>query len=67
MKIPIEIFSRVLHVSCDGVCIFHYNLEDFEYPENESPFTASRLLHNDDDPALVKNKEVKYYTHMAQE
>ena len=23
-------------------------LEDFEYPENESPYTTSHLLHNDD-------------------
>jgi len=44
MKILLEVFARVLHLSCEGACVFCYDLEDFEYPENESPLTASHLL-----------------------
>ena len=66
MKIPLEVFARVLHLSCESADIYNYDLEDFEYPENESPYTASCLLHNDDNHALVKNEEVKYYTLTAQ-
>jgi len=41
MKIPLEVFARVFHLSCKGANIFHYDLEDFDYPENESPLIAS--------------------------
>jgi len=37
-------------------------LDDFEYPNGESSLTASLLPHDDDNPALVRNEEVKYYT-----
>jgi len=56
------VFTCILHLSYEGANIYDYDLEDFEYPDNESPYTVSRLLHNDDNPALIKNKEVKYYT-----
>jgi len=36
-------------------------IHDFEYPDNESALTASLLLHDDDNPTLVRNEEVKYY------
>ena len=65
MKIPIRIFARVLHLSCDGADIYDYDLEDFGHSENESPHATSRLVHNDDNSVLVKNK-VKYYTLTAQ-
>jgi len=66
MKIPFEVFTRVFHLPCEGADIFHYDLEDFDYPENESSLTAFQLLHNDDNHALVKNEKVKYYTLTAQ-
>ena len=53
--------SWVFHLSCKED-IFHFDFEDFGYPENESHLTATKLLHNDDNPALVKNEDVKYYT-----
>ena len=62
MKILIEVFARVLHLSCEGANIFDYDLEDYEYPENESPYTASHFLHNDDNPALVENEEMNTLT-----
>jgi len=40
--------------------IYSHNLLSFDQkPENESPFTASNLIH-ENDPDLVKNEEVKY-------
>ena len=65
-EILIEVFARVLHLSCEGADIYDYDLKDLEYPENESPYTASHLLHKNDNPAFIKNEEVKYYTLTAQ-
>jgi len=66
IKIFLEVFARFFLLSCEGVDIFHFDLEDFNYPKDESPLTTTKLLHNDDNPALVKNEEVKYYTLTAQ-
>jgi len=38
------------------------DLHEFAYPDVEYIHTASILLHDDDNPALVRNEEVKYYT-----
>jgi len=56
----------LLHLSCEGVDIYNVILNEFEYPNGESALTASLLLHDDENPALVKNDEVKYYTVTAQ-
>jgi len=49
MKVPLYVFARILHLSCEGANnIYDFDIEDFDYPENESPYTASHLLHNDD-------------------
>ena len=44
-----------------GVDIHNVNLHDFEYLNGETTLTASLLLHGDENPALVRNEEVKYY------
>jgi len=58
-------FTRLLHLSCEGVDIHNINLHDFKYPNGEIALTVSLLLHDDENPALVRN-EVKYYTITAQ-
>jgi len=65
-NISLEYFARIFKLFCDGVEIFYSYLHDFEYPDGESALTASRLLHDDDNPTLVKNEEVKRYTLHAQ-
>ena len=62
INIFLERFACLLHLSCEGVDIYNADLHDFEYPDGESALTASLLLHDDDNPALVTNEEVKYYT-----
>jgi len=59
-------FTHLLHLSCEGVDIYNIDVHNFEYPDGESALTASLLLHDDDNPALVRNKEVKYYMLTAQ-
>jgi len=49
-----------------GEDIYNVDLHEFAYPDGDSAHTASILLYDDDNPALVKNKEVKYYTRTAQ-
>ena len=66
ISISLERFVRIFKLSCDGVEIFHSNLHDFEYPDDESALTTSCLLHDDDNPGLVRNGEVKRYTLPAQ-
>jgi len=66
IKVPLDVFARILHLSCEGPDMYDFDLEDFDYPENESPYTASHLLHDDDNPTLVKDEELNYYTIMAQ-
>ena len=65
IKIHLEVFARILHLSCESVDIYDHTIADFDYPDNESPFSASRLLHCDN-LALVKNEEVKYFTIITQ-
>ena len=49
-----------------GVDIHNVDLHDFKYSDGETAFTTSLLLHGDENPALVKNEEVKYYTLITQ-
>jgi len=62
INIFLDKFAYLLHLSCEGVDIYNVDLHDFEYPDGESAMIASLLLHDDDNPALVRNEEVKYYT-----
>ena len=62
IDITLQQFARHLHLSCEGVDIYNFDLHDFEYPDGESVHTASTLFHDDDNPGLVRNEEVKYYT-----
>ena len=66
INIFIENFANLLHFSCEGVDIYKVDLHEFAYPDDESAHTASILLHDDDNPALIRNEEVKYYTLTAQ-
>ena len=62
INIFMDKFACLLYLSCEGVDIHNIDLHDFEYPEGETALTASILLHGDENPALVRNEEVKYYT-----
>ena len=42
--------------------IFYLDLHDFEYLDGENALTVSHLLHDEDNPSLLRNEEVKYYT-----
>ena len=61
INISLDKFACLLYLSCEGVDIYNIDLYDFEYPDGESALTASLLLHDDDNPTLVRNEEVKYY------
>jgi len=62
INISLEKFAHLLHLSCEGVDIYNVDLYDFDYHDGESALTASLLIHDDDNPALVRNEKVKYYT-----
>jgi len=62
INISFEKFTHLLNLSCDGVDIYNVDLHDFEYLDGESALPASLLLHDNTNPALVRNEEVKYYT-----
>ena len=49
-----------------GLDIYNVDLPEFAYPDGESAHTATILLHDDDNSALVRNEKVKYYTLTAQ-
>ena len=66
INIFIEKFANLLHFSFEGVDIYNVDLPEFTYPDGESAHTAYILLHDDDNPILVRNEEVKYYTLTAQ-
>ena len=66
INIALDHFAYLLHLSCEGVDIYNVDLHEFEYPDGESALTASFLLHDDENPALVRNEEVKYYTLIVQ-
>ena len=55
-------FALLLHLSYECVDIHNVNLHDFEYSDGETALTASLLLHGDENSALARNEEVKYYT-----
>jgi len=59
INISLERFARIFKLSCDGVEIFYSEHHDFQYPNGKNAITASRLLHDDDNPTLVRNEEVK--------
>jgi len=62
IKISLEKFVRLLHLSCEGVDIHNVDLDYFAYPDGEFALIASLILHSDENPSLVRNEEVKYYT-----
>ena len=62
----LEVFARILHLSCESADIFPFDLDDYEYFDDEIALIASQLLHDDNDPTLVKNEVVKYYNLTAQ-
>jgi len=66
INISMEKISYLLHLSCEGVDIHNIDLHDFEYPDGGTALTASLLLHDEENLALVRNEEVKYYTLTAQ-
>ena len=66
VKISLEKFACLLHLSSEGVDVHNVDLHDFAYPDGETALTASQLLHGDENPALVRKEEVKYYTLTAQ-
>jgi len=66
INISLENFARLLHLFYDGVDILNVNLHDFKYPDGETALTTSLLLYGNENPTLVWNEEVKYYTLTAQ-
>ena len=62
INISLDKFAHLLYLSCEGVDIYNVDLNDFAYPDGESAHIASILLHDDDNPTLVRNEEVKYST-----
>jgi len=66
IDISLQDFTDLLHLSCEGADVYSFDLHDFEYPAGESALTASTLLHEDDNPGLVRNEEVRHYTLTAQ-
>jgi len=66
IDISLQEFADLLHLSCEGVDVYSFDLQDFDYPAGESALTASTLLHGDDNPGLVRNEEVRHYTLTAQ-
>ena len=66
INISLDKFAHLLRLSCEGVDIYNVDLHDFDYPDGESALTVSLLLHDDGNPALVRNGEVKYCTLTAQ-
>jgi len=62
INISLDRFVHLLHLSCEGVDIYNVDLHEFDYPDGESALTTSFLLHDDENPALVRNEEMRYYT-----
>ena len=61
IDISLQEFADLLHLSCEGVDVYTFDLQDFDYPAGESALTASTLIHGDDNPGLVRNEEVKNF------
>jgi len=67
IKLNLDQFASILHLSPGGVDVYSNDLQDFgEYPEGESALTASTLLHGDNNPGLVRNEVVSRYTLQSQ-
>jgi len=66
INISLDRFAHLLHLSCEGVDIYNIDIHDFKYFDGESALTASLLLHDDDNPALIRNEKLKYYMLTAQ-
>ena len=66
INISVERFGQNFQLSCEGVDIFNLTFHDFEYLDDETALTASRLLHDDDNSALVRNEDMKYHTLITQ-
>jgi len=66
INIFLEQFAHLLHLSCEVIDIYNVDLHEFEYHDGESALTAYLLLHDDDNPALIRNEDMKYYTLAAQ-
>ena len=62
INISLDWFTHLLHLSCESVDIYNVDLHEFDYLDGESALTVSFLLHDDENPALVRNEEMKYYT-----
>ena len=62
IDISLQEFADLLHLSCGGVDVYSFDLQDFEYPAGESALTALTLLHGSDNPGIVRNEEVRNYT-----
>ena len=45
IDISLQQFACHLHLSCEGVDIYNFDLHDFEYPDGESAYTASIHSH----------------------
>jgi len=60
INISLDRFAHLLHLFYEGVDIYNVDLHEFDYPDDESVLTASLLLHDDDNPDLVRNEEVKF-------
>jgi len=66
IDIPIDQFAELLHLSSGGVDVYTFDLHDFVYPDGESALIASTLIHEDDNPSLVRNEVVNKFTLTAQ-
>jgi len=66
LNIFLDKFAHLLCLSYEGVDIYIVDLNNFECLDGESALTASLLLHNDENSALIRNEKVKYYTLTAQ-
>jgi len=66
INIFLERFAHLLHLSCEVIDIYNVDLHEFEYHNGESALTTYLLLHDDDNPALIRNEDMKYYTLTAQ-
>jgi len=62
INISLDRYAHLLHLSCEGVDIYNVDLHEFDYPDGESALTAFPLLYDDENSALVRNEEMKYYT-----
>ena len=61
LNFHLDVFAHILRLPCARVDIHDHTLLFFDhYLENESHITASTLLHDNGNPALFENEEVKH-------